>query len=133
MISPIVRILYGFVVEPPAERGEFTVAIVVISVVSGFLAHLVGGWVAGRLAGRSGGLNGAMTAVFGLALGLFLTAMLSSLGLVFSEGVAIPPVGFGITGWAVLAGLILFLVNLFGGFVGGKLGEPSRPEAKRTP
>jgi hypothetical protein len=30
-----------------------------------------------------------------------------------------------------LASLLLFLVNLFGGYVGGKLGEPSRPEVQR--
>jgi hypothetical protein len=31
----------------------------------------------------------------------------------------------------LLAGLLLFLVNLFGGYVGGKLGEPSYPDVKR--
>lgn len=130
-VSPLLRILYGLVVEPAARRGEFTTAIVVISVVSGFLAYLIGGWVAGRMAGHSGGLHGAMTAVFGLALGLFLAAMLASFGLVVSEGVAVPPVSFGLTDGALLAGLVLFLINLFGGYVGGKLGEPSRPRVKR--
>ena len=39
--------------------------------------------------------------------------------------VALPPVGFGMAGAALIAGLVLFLVNLFGGYIGGKLGEPS--------
>ena len=118
------RILYGLVVEPPLERGEFTATVVVISLVSGFLAYLVGGYVAGRSARYSGGLNGAMTAVFGLALGLILASILTVFGVIFPEGVAVPPACFGLIGEPLLAGLILFLVNLFGGYVGGKLGEP---------
>jgi hypothetical protein len=124
VVSPTLRTLYGLVVEPPLERGEFTVTIVVISLVSGFLAYLVGGCVAGRSARYSGGLNGAMTAVFGLILGVILAAILAVFGVIFPEGVAIPPACFGLIGEGLLAGLILFLVNLFGGYVGGKLGEP---------
>ncbi len=67
---------------------------------------------------------------------------LTLFGLVFAKGVAAPPVGFGFAdvvppasfgfaGTALVAGLILFLVNLFGGFVGGKLGEPPYPDVKR--
>jgi hypothetical protein len=39
--------------------------------------------------------------------------------------VAVPPSTFGPIGvkWAA-GGLVLFLVNLFAGFVGGKVGEP---------
>ncbi len=123
VVSPTLRTLYGLVVEPPLERGEFTATVVVISLVSGFLAYLVGGYVAGRSARYSGGLNGAMTAVFGLALGLILASVLAVFGVIFPEGVAVPPACFGLIGEALLAGLILFFVNLFGGYVGGKLGE----------
>ena len=123
--------LYGLVDGAPAEGGEITLGFVVISLVSGFLAYLAGGFVAGRSAGYSGGLNGAMTAVFGLALGLVVGAILTVLGVTFSEGVAMPPANFGLAGDVLLAGLVLFLVNLFGGYVGGKLGEPSRPEVQR--
>ncbi len=130
VVSPLLRALYGLVAEPPAERGEFTAAIIVISLVSGFLAYLVGGFVAARSARYSGGLNGAMTAVFGVIVGVVLAAILTVFGMIFTEGVAIPPVSFGLTGAALLAGLILFLTNLFGGYVGGKLGEPSRPELR---
>jgi hypothetical protein len=124
VISPILRLMYGLVVEPPVERGEFTATVVAISLVSGFLAYLVGGYVAGKLAGASGGLNGAMTAVFGLLVGLVLAVVLAAFGVLFSEGVAVPPAGFGLAGAALLSGLVLFLVNLLGGYVGGKLGEP---------
>jgi hypothetical protein len=124
--------LYGLVDGPPPESGEITAGLVVISLVSGFLAYLAGGFVAGRSAGYSGGLNGAMTAVFGLILGVIVGAILTVLGVTFAEGVAMPPANFGLAGDVLLAGLVLFLVNLFGGFVGGKLGEPSRPEVRRS-
>ncbi len=88
--------------------------------------------MAARLAGYSGGLNGAMTAVFGVVLGVILAVILAVFGLIFVEGVAMPPANFGFARGALLAGLTLFLVNVFGGFVGGKLGEPSRPEVWRV-
>jgi hypothetical protein len=123
-LSSAFRFLYGLIVEPPAERGEFTATIVAVSLVSGFVAYLLGGYVAGRVAGTSGGLNGAMAAVLGLAVGLVLTTVLAAFGVLFSEGVIVPPAGFGFAGAALLAGLLLFLANLMGGYVGGKLGEP---------
>ncbi len=131
VISPILRLLYGLFAEPPVERGEFTAAMVVVSLVSGFLAYLIGGYAAARLAGHAGGKHGALTAVFGLIVGIVLAAVLSLFGVLFVEGVAVPPVGFGLAGAALIAGLLLFLVNLFGGFVGGKLGDPAHPEIKR--
>jgi hypothetical protein len=73
---------------------------------------------------RRRGLNGAMAAVLGLAVGLVLTTVLAAFGVLFSEGVTVPPAGFGFAGAALLAGLLLFLANLMGGYVGGKLGEP---------
>jgi hypothetical protein len=123
--------LYGPVNEPPAEGGEVGPSVVVVSLVSGFLAYLLGGFVAGRSAGYSGGLNGAMTAVFGLIVGLVAGTILAVYGAAFAEGVAMPPANFGLVRGVVLASLLLFLVNLFGGYVGGKLGEPSRPEVQR--
>ena len=123
--------LYGSVSELPVGSGEINATVVVSSLVSGFLAYLVGGFVAGRSAGSSGGLNGAMTAVFGLILGLVVGAALAIFGATFAGGVAMPPANFGLAGDVVLIGLLLFLVNLFGGYVGGKLGEPSRPEVRR--
>lgn len=129
--STILRLLYGLLAEPPVERGEFTAAVVVISLVSGFLSYLIGGYAAARMARRSGGRHGALTAVFGLIVGVVLAIILAFFGAVFAEGVAVPPAAFGPIGAALGAGLILFLINLFGGFVGGKLGEPSQPNLKR--
>lgn len=131
LISLLFSGLYGLVDEPATQAGEITAGFVVISLVSGFLAYLAGGFVAGRSAGYSGGLNGAMTAVFGLILGVVVGVILAVLGVTFAEGVAMPPANFGFTGGVLLASLILFCVNLFGGYVGGKLGEPSRPEVRR--
>ncbi len=131
LISLLFGGLYGLVDEAPAQGGEITAGFVVVSLVSGFLAYLAGGFVAGRSAGYSGGLNGAMTAVFGLIVGLVVGVILAVLGVTFAQGVAMPPANIGLTGGVLLAGAILFLVNLFGGYVGGKLGEPSRPEVRR--
>lgn len=132
VISSIFRLLYGHFAGPPMDRGELTAAAVVVSLVSGFLAYLIGGYAAAKLAGHSGGRHGALTAIFGLVVGIVLAVFLSFLGTLFAEGVALPPVGFGLVGTALLAGLILFLANLFGGYVGGKLGEPAHPGTKRV-
>ena len=131
VISSILRLMYGFFAEPPIERGEFTAAVVVVSLLSGFLAYLMGGYAATRLAGYAGGKHGALTAVFGLIAGIVLAAILSLFEIIFAEGVAVPPVSFGLAGAALVAGLLLFLVNLFGGLVGGKLGEPAHTGIKR--
>ena len=125
LIAPAVRLLYGLVVELSAARGEITSAAAAISVFSGFVAYLLGGYAAGRLSGNSGGLNGALTAVFGVFAGLIVAVILSAFGLVFSGGVALPPSAFGFYGAALIVGFFLFLVNLFGGYVGGKVGEPA--------
>ena len=132
LVSPVLRRLYGLFVEQPVERGAFTVALVVVSLVAGFLAYLIGGYAAARLAGCAGGKHGALTAVLGLVVGIVLAAILSLFGVLFAEGVAVPPVGFGLAGSALVAGLLLFLANLFGGFVGGKLGEPAHTGTKRV-
>ncbi|MDQ3910595.1 MAG: hypothetical protein M3305_02175 [Actinomycetota bacterium] len=128
VITPVLSWLYRFLTESGTGGGRFTAAAAVIALVSGFLAYLVGGYVAGRLARYSGGLNGAMTAVFGLVVGLILAAVLTAFGTVFTEGVAMPPASFGLASTAALAGLVLFLVNLSAGYIGGKLGEPTRPD-----
>ena len=126
VLSPALRLLYGFLAGPGAERGSFTAAVVVVSLVAGFLSYLLGGIVAARLGRRSGQKHGALTAFAGLTAGLVLALILAPFQLVFPEGVALPPACFGLEAEGLVAGLILFLVNLFGGFVGGTLGEPLR-------
>ena len=130
----IFRQIYGMLAEPPVEAGELTATVVVLSGVSGFLSYLVGGYAAAKRAGRSGGRHGALTAVFGLIVGVVLALVLVLFGAVLGEGVAevvVPPASVGPIGAVWAFGAILFLINLFGGLVGGKLGEPSHPEMKR--
>ncbi len=127
MVSPIFSALFGLRSEPPGEFGGFTAAGFVF-LVMGFIGYLVGGYVAAGLAGPPGGLNGAMTAVFGAIIGV-ITAVL---GAPFAFGVSLTPVlvGSSVDG-GLAAGLLPFFVDLCGGYVGGKLGEPSQPEARR--
>ncbi len=125
VINFILRFLAGLFIEFPVEPSEVTAAVISVALLSGFLAYLVGGYAAGRMARGSGALNGAMTAVFGLIVGVIVTILWAIFGAAFAGAVAVPPANFGLA-WAPLAaGLILFLVNLAGGFIGGKLGEPS--------
>lgn len=129
----IFRHIYGMIAEPPVEAGELTATVVVLSGVSGFLSYLVGGYAAAKRAGHRGGRHGALTAVFGLIVGVVLAIVLVLFGAVLGEGVAevvVPPASVGPIGAVWAFGAILFLINLFGGLVGGKLGEPSRPDIK---
>ncbi len=129
VISLILQGAYALVAEAPGEGQEAATATFIISVLTGFVAYLVGGYVAGRRAGASGGLNGAMTAVFGLVVGIVVAIILVFLSLVVFGGEQLPtaPVGFGgIAEGAFLAGLLLLVVNLLGGYLGGRLGESGR-------
>jgi hypothetical protein len=130
-IRPLLGALYGSLAALPTEPGASNATAVVLALVSGFLAYLLGGFTAGRSSGHSGALNGAMTAVLGLVLGLAASAVLAPFDAVFAWGVAAPPANFGLGGEAVVAGLLLFLSDLFGGYVGGELGEPGRPKLRR--
>ena len=123
-ISALLRSLYGVVAPPSIDGRNLTAGLVVVSLTAGFLAYLVGGYVAARISRRLAGLHGAMTAVVGLMVGIGLALVFAVFGITFVEGVAVPPAGFGLAGRALLAGALpLFLSNLFGGYVGGKLGE----------
>lgn len=105
-------------------------ALVTISMISGFLAHSAGGYAAGYRSRVSGGLNGAMVAVLGTAavVAAFVIVgaiALATAGALFGEGGPAAPVSLAgelVLRLAVTA-LILFLVNLTGGYLGGKLGE----------
>lgn len=127
--STSLRLLYGLLAGPEVERGAFTAAVVVVSLVAGFLSYLLGGYVAARAARRSGRKHGVLAALAGLSAGVVLALLLTPFGAVFAEGVALPPACFGMEGDAVLAGLVLFLTNSFGGFVGGTMGEPLHADA----
>lgn len=124
VIGPVVGSLYGLVVGAPLQRERFTASAVVVSLACGFLAYLLGGFVSARLAGAPGGLAGAATAVLGLVVGTILALALGRSGMLFTGSVALPPSGFGVSRATLPAGLLLFLVDLFGAYTGGKLGEP---------
>jgi hypothetical protein len=108
---------------------NLTTALVTLSLLSGFLAHFVGGYVAGRRAHTHGGLQGVMVAILGflfvVAAALIISAIVvATAGLFLVEGgVALPALTLGLAGGAVLASLALLVLNVLGGFFGGKLGE----------
>jgi len=111
------------------NTGNFTTAVVAISLVSGFLAHFAGGYVAGRRAGVRGGLHGVMVAVLGFLFVVVAVAVVSAIAVatagvvLIAGGIPFPAVTLGFAGGALLASLALLLLNVVGGFFGGKLGE----------
>jgi MFS family permease len=94
-----------------------------------FLSFFFGGYVAGRLVRFDGGRNGAMTVAWGVVLSIFIALFGSFLpgGLFvllqnFFENNVLPAVG-GLTGLVAL-GIVLgaLILELLGGFLGGRLG-----------
>ncbi|HSK99499.1 MAG TPA: hypothetical protein VK869_04110 [Rubrobacteraceae bacterium] len=129
VISLILQGVYALVAEAPRAGQEAATAVLILTVLTGFAAYLVGGYVAGRRAGSAGGLNGAMTAVFGLIVGIVVAIILVILSLIAFGGEGLPtaPVGFGgVAEGAFLAVLLVFVANLLGGYLGGRLGEVGR-------
>lgn len=114
------------------NSANLTTAVVTISLLSGFLAHFAGGYVAGRRARSSGGLHGVMVAILGflfvvIAVGVVSAILLATAGLFVVEGgIPFPSVTLGFAGSVLLASLALLVLNLLGGFFGGKLGEWER-------
>jgi hypothetical protein len=113
--------------------SQFDAAVITSLVIVGlalFAAYFLGGYVAGRLARFDGGRNGAATVLWGILLIVLLAlfgSLLPGLGFVqvFVQDSAIPAtsglaeaglVGLGI----VIGGLLL---ELLGGFLGGRLGN----------
>jgi len=128
LLGPLLRGAYDTLTGFAVTTGKLTSGLVIVSLVSGFLAYLFGGYVAGRFVRRAGGLHGAMTAILGAAIG----AVLSAFGVAVSGGVLVALIGLGFGGVTVSSAIALFLAYLFGGYVGGKLGEPPEPAVRRT-
>jgi hypothetical protein len=126
LLSPILREAYDALTGASIMPGKLTSGLVIVSLVSGFLAYLFGGYVAGKFARRAGGLHGAMTAILGAATG----AILGTFGIVVSGGILVTLIGVGFGEVTASTALALFLAYLFGGYVGGKLGEPSEPAVR---
>jgi hypothetical protein len=97
-----------------------------------FLAYFLGGYVAGRLARFDGGRNGAATVLWGILLyfilalfGTFLPGPLSALLQEFGQSSVRPTIAglteAGPTGLGIVVGALL--LELLGGFLGGRLGN----------
>jgi hypothetical protein len=127
LLGPPLRVTYDTLTGSALTPGKFTSGIVIVSLVSGFLAYLFGGCVAGRFARRAGGLHGAMTAIVGAAT----AALFGAFGIAISGGVLVALIGPGFGEATASAALAMFLAFAFGGYVGGKLGEPSQPAVRR--
>jgi hypothetical protein len=127
LLSPLLRGAYDALTGASVMPGKFTSGLVIVSLVSGFLAYLFGGYVAGKFARRAGGLHGAMTAILGAATG----AVLATFGVAVSGGILVTVIGLGFGEVTASTALALFLAYLFGGYIGGKLGEPSEPAVRR--
>ncbi len=113
----------------PLDAANLTTAVIMISLISGFVAHFAGGYVAGRRARASGGLQGVMVALLGFvfvvaALVVVSAIVVATAGVVLVEGeISLPSVTLGFASGALLASLVLLALNVLGGFFGGKLGE----------
>ena len=127
LLSPTVRGAYDALTGASVLPGKFTAGLVIVSLVSGFLAYLFGGYVAARFARRAGGLHGAMTAILGAATG----AILGAFGVAVAGGIPVALIGLGPGQVMASSALALFSAYLFGGYIGGKLGEPSEPAVRR--
>jgi len=127
LLGPLVRVAYDALSGTTVTPEKFTSGLAIVSLVSGFLAYLLGGYVAGKFARRAGGLHGAMTAILGAVAGVVLGAF----GIVASGGILVALLGLGFGKITLSAALALFIAYVFGGYVGGKLGEPSKPAVRR--
>jgi hypothetical protein len=127
LLSPLLREAYDALTGASLLPGKLTSGLVIVSLVSGFLAYLFGGYVAGKFARRAGGLHGAMTAILGVAA----SAILGTFGVAVSGGILVTLIGLGFGEVTASTALALFVAYLFGGYIGGKLGEPSEPAVRR--
>lgn len=115
------------------EDGTLTEASIVGLIVAAavvFTAFLVGGFAAGRMSRYNGGMNGLgaglwlilLVAIFG-ALGAWVGAEYNAFNQLNLPNWFAQFGADDLTAMAALAGAVLILVTLAGGYVGGRLGE----------
>lgn len=124
VLGAILAAIFGASNVGGVSAGE-AASVGVIGLIASFLAYVVGGYVAGSRTNTAKPLNGAMTAVLGLVIGIILSIILSIL-LLLAGGSDFPPGPVGIggaSGGGFISVLIVFLVNLAGGYVGGRVAE----------
>ena len=141
-LAALVLVPLGFTLNLAGR--EIGTAIITGLVVVGlvlFLAYLFGGYVAGRMARFDGGRNGMMSVAWSLFLLLFLAAVGSFLPGRFFEvlqqfvrNTVLPTVGglteLGLVGAGIIVGALL--LELLGGFLGGRLGARYHTGIDRT-
>jgi hypothetical protein len=132
-LSSLVLVPLGFTLT--LEGRGINVLIIAGLVIIGlvlFIAYLCGGYVAGRLARFDGGRNGVATVLWGILLSMilllvggFLPGSLFELLREFVRDSVWPVVGglteTGLAGVGVVIGALL--LELLGGFLGGRLGN----------
>ena len=131
-LSGLVLVPLGFTLNLAGREIGTTIitGLVVVGLVL-FLAYLFGGYVAGRMARFDGGRNGMMSVAWSLALVLLTAAVGSFLPGQFFEVLqgfvqdsVLPTVGgltdLGLVGAGIVVGALL--LELLGGFLGGRLG-----------
>ena len=145
-VAGLVLVPLGF--SPDLSADQFGPAIItglVVIAVLLFLTYFFGGYVAGRLARFDGGRNGAMTVLWGIIITLLLTVvgglfggmlpgdLIGRLQNFVRDGVA-PAfqdlTGLGLVGLGIAVGVLL--IELLGGFLGGRAGARYHTEIDRT-
>lgn len=149
LCSAVLLALAGLVLTPLGftlnlagrEIGPAIITGLVAIGVALFLAYFFGGYVAGRLARFDGGRNGAMTVAWSIVLaliaaaaGIFLPGLLFEFWQSFLRDSALPALGglteLGFAGAGILVGALL--LELLGGFLGGRLGVRYHTLINRT-
>ncbi|WP_049761177.1 hypothetical protein [Rubrobacter xylanophilus] len=126
-LTALLKRLYPVAVGAPVGADGTSLGLAVVLAVSGFLAYLLGGYVAGRRAGASGGINGAMTGLLGLCVGGVLVSALPPAGDALARDGLLPPAALGFALGSAPVVALLSGATLFGGCVGGLMGEPVHP------
>ncbi len=131
LASLVMANLLGLAINLGGPQFDATVITSLVLVgVALFVAYFLGGYVAGRLARFDGGRNGAATVLWGILLSVLLAlfgSLLPGLGFVqaFVQDSAIPAASglaqAGLVGLGVVIGALL--LELLGGFLGGRLGN----------
>lgn len=147
VVAGLVLVPLGFSVNlDTGNLGPAVITGLVVAAVLLFLTYFFGGYVAGRLARFDGGRNGAMTVVWGIIITLLLTVVgglfggsllpgdtISQLQDLVRSGVA-PAfqdfMGLGLVGVGIAVGVLV--VELLGGFLGGRTGARYHREIDRT-